>query len=142
MTEPAVSPGSPAHNGDSHPGTPESSVRLVHYRMCSSIPDRYPLDASITRVPVMMTQSVSRGCQRALGSTVTPTENRCSTSCVLTCLLPSGPLTGHFPWQRWLGAGRAVGLCLPSWRLAVPAPEGAGRLSCIYTANKEANCSH
>ena len=32
--------------------------------------------------------------------------------------------------------------CLPSCSLAAVAPEGAGRLSCLYSANKEANCSH
>lgn len=54
---------------------------------------------------------------------------------------PSAPLAGHFPSRGSSGPGMSRA-CLPSCRLAVLAPEGAGRLSCLYSANKEANCSH
>ena len=46
-----------------------------------------------------------------------------------------------FPQQRQLRARHVAGLS-PSCSLAVLAPEGAGRLSCLYSANKEASCSH
>ncbi|DAA15673.1 TPA: hypothetical protein BOS_22577 [Bos taurus] len=55
-------------------------------------------------------------------------------------LTPS-PLTGHFPSRGSSGPGMSSA-CLPSCSLAAVAPEGAGRLSCLYSANKEANCSH
>ena len=43
----------------------------VHCRMCSSIPDLYPLDASST-TPVMMIQNVSRHCPLSPGSKIAP----------------------------------------------------------------------
>ena len=55
--------------------------------------------------------------------------------------LTPGPLTGHFPSRGSSGPGMSSA-CLPSCSLAAMAAEGAGRLSCLYSANKEANCSH